>query len=162
MIVYHGTSTDPSIIWNEGLRPHNYQELSKKMIYEAGRKLPKWVLKAIEREVEYQGNWWNKGPLVHLTLSKSNALDYAKSDGGEFVSIVRNYINKGLRRKPKLIQSRKFIVTIVIPETSEVKEVKQRVSKFGYNWEEFKENTTWDITVPRVYPRDIISIEEII
>jgi hypothetical protein len=162
MIAYHGTNTDPEIIWSEGLKPLNYRYLADKLLLQCPKSLPKWVSKAVYRETDYQGNWHNKGPLVHLTLSKRNAASYAGAQGGEFMSNAIRFISQGLRRKVNIIKPHRYVITVDIPEPEDIKETRKRVLEHGYDWKEFMHMNTWDITVKRVLPQDIVSIEEVI
>ena len=162
IIAYHGTSTDPQIILSQGLKPLNFRQTANQVLIDYyPRRIPKWVYKAINRELRYRQQ--NQKPFVHLTLSWNQALAYTSADEGEFKSIIRGYVREGLRLKKKRIKEKRYIVTvkILMDEDKYVRECKARMSDHGIRWLEGREWGCWDVQVKNVPPARILRIEDV-
>lgn len=163
IIAYHGTAVEPAIIRKEGLRPPDFRKVVDAVLEEfAGKRIPKWVFKSADREVNYRQSYY-QGNNVHFTLSKTQASSYAGTIGGEIAGTIRRTIELALRRKRTTAykNGKNYVVTARIPLDKRTLEVKERLEAHGYNWEKERERGGWDIKVPFVKPEDILNIEEI-
>jgi hypothetical protein len=171
VIAYHGTNVDPQVIRKEGLRVVDVEAQVERLMRETnGRKLPKWITKAIAREQEYRRR---QHLSVHLTLSKDNANSYSHAENGEFCAIVRALIRKGLRRKingkgEMLATGKRYIVAVELSIDTQmgpyhkdtIRDVYNRCTAHGIDWDELTTTNSWDIQVDAVPPEKIIAITE--
>lgn len=160
LIAYHGTSTNPELIRQKGLYPPNFRAVADQILKQySHRKLPKWVLKHVELEIQYRER---QGSNVHLTLSWSQAMAYSGSPpGGEFAQLIDNLIRQGLRLKKRKLQFRRYVVTVRIPISKHVQDVRKRVREHGLKWHELRQAGGWDEMVPGVPPGKIIRITDV-
>lgn len=168
---YHGTSGDVERIKRDGLRPLDVESMANLALKEAeNRHLPKWIVKAIEREKAYR---IRQIPSVHVTLNEPQAELYSQAQNGEFFAIVRALVRKGLRRKvtgngEMRAEGKRYVVVCKIPMSTivnpyvkdTIQDVKDRVIANGLDWNEMK-NQPWDIQVDFVPPENIIQIKEV-
>lgn len=161
---YHGTGSPPSQIKKYGLKPLDFEQVAKDILakYEH-RKIPKWVYRAIDREIKYREGQQKS---VHLTLSKQLATNYSGSSGGEFSRSVEDVIRKGLHLKHKDWQDTVgYVVAVKIPLSEQAAYYrKEPLQEFINTYKEYgvpEHEWRTEITRPYIHSKQIVSIEKV-
>jgi len=161
--VYHGTGSTPSQIRRYGLKPLDYKQVAEDILVKyKHRKIPKWVYKAIDREIKYRENQQNS---VHLTLSKRQAAGYSGSSGGEFTRSIEGLVRSGLHLKKRdWFDTVGYVVAVQIPESEKPsyysnESLQSYIDKFEKH-DIPREQWAVEVTRPYIHPKQIISIEK--
>ena len=166
--LYHGTRlTDANCVREDGLRPMEPEAVLTGVLSEMGfasidEVRPKWLRRHLVNEVKYRQG---QGAVVHLTLSKTNAAQYATwiTEGGEHAALVGMALWETARRRSKKTfpqRGDRYVVAVDVP-WSELDDRHRasllRIWERGYG--DSIEGSGWDVRFAAVPPEWIVSVK---